>query len=217
MSVPGAEPSTSRTCSATACAGCAIDNAVDSEMVIEAQEPSSGWSSTWRRSASARCASTLGVPAGVDAVAAPDAWRRTCCRRSCPRPSSRELTEYAMSFVKRNEFDLLDTLLDINAHDLSSEYAVQVAGSTNGRSTSAFEVYANRRGVCQDFTNLLICLARLLGVPARYVCGYVYCGPRATSDAARATRGAGRGVARVGPGVPAARSGGRASTRRTGS
>jgi transglutaminase-like putative cysteine protease len=32
--------------------------------------------------------------------------------------------------------------------------------------------------VCQDFTNLMICLARLLGVPARYVCGYIYTGPK---------------------------------------
>ena len=32
--------------------------------------------------------------------------------------------------------------------------------------------------MCQDFTNLFICLARLLGVPARYVCGYVYTGPK---------------------------------------
>jgi transglutaminase-like putative cysteine protease/predicted glutamine amidotransferase len=100
-----------------------------------------------------------------------------------PESQLDELTEYAMSFVKRNDFDLLDTLLDINA-TIFKEYAYR-AGSTTVF-TTAFEVYANRRGVCQDFTNLFICLARLLGVPARYVCGYVYCGPRATSDAARA-------------------------------
>src|SRR5262249_14493416 len=39
-----------------------------------------------------------------------------------------------------------------------------------------FEVYASRRGVCQDFANLFLCVARLLGVPARYVCGYLYTG-----------------------------------------
>ncbi len=44
--------------------------------------------------------------------------------------------------------------------------------------TTPFEVYANRRGVCQDFANLFICLARLLGVPARYACGYIYTGPK---------------------------------------
>jgi transglutaminase-like putative cysteine protease len=56
--------------------------------------------------------------------------------------------------------------------------------------TTAFDTYTYRRGVCQDFTNLLICLARLLGIPARYVCGYLYTGPkhenRAMSEATHA-------------------------------
>ena len=42
--------------------------------------------------------------------------------------------------------------------------------------TTPFEVYASRRGVCQDFANLLICMARLLNVPARYRAGYIYTG-----------------------------------------
>ncbi len=86
-----------------------------------------------------------------------------------------ELTEYAMSFVKRNDYDLLDTLLDIN-QTIFKEYTYRQGSTTVF--TTAFEVYANRRGVCQDFTNLFICLARLLGVPARYVCGYIYTGPK---------------------------------------
>jgi transglutaminase-like putative cysteine protease/predicted glutamine amidotransferase len=85
-----------------------------------------------------------------------------------------ELTEYAMSFVKRNDYDLLDTLLDINS-SIFREYEYR-QGSTTVY-TTPFDVYANRRGVCQDFTNLFICMARLLGVPARYTCGYIYCGP----------------------------------------
>ena len=80
-----------------------------------------------------------------------------------------------MSFVKRNEGDLLDTLLDINS-TIFREYQYQQGATTV--LTSAFDVYVNRRGVCQDFTNLFICLARLLGVPARYVCGYIYTGPK---------------------------------------
>jgi transglutaminase-like putative cysteine protease/predicted glutamine amidotransferase len=89
-----------------------------------------------------------------------------------------ELAEYAMSFVKRNDYDLLATLLDIN-DSIHREYAYQ-QGSTN-LLTTAFDVYVNRRGVCQDFTNLFICLARLLGVPARYVCGYIYTGPKSAT------------------------------------
>ena len=56
--------------------------------------------------------------------------------------------------------------------------------------TTAFDVLCNRAGVCQDFTNLFICMARLLGIPARYVWGYLYTGNvgegRARSDATHA-------------------------------
>jgi transglutaminase-like putative cysteine protease/predicted glutamine amidotransferase len=90
-----------------------------------------------------------------------------------PETQLAELAEYAMSFVKRNDYDLLDTLLDIN-HTIYREYAYQQGVTTV--LTTAFDVYSHRRGVCQDFTNLMICLARLLGVPARYVCGYIYTG-----------------------------------------
>jgi transglutaminase-like putative cysteine protease/predicted glutamine amidotransferase len=92
-----------------------------------------------------------------------------------PESELAELVQYAMSFVKRNESDLLDTLLDIN-HTIYREYAYQQGTTT--LDTTPFDTYVNRRGVCQDFANLMICLARLLGVPARYVCGYIYCGPK---------------------------------------
>lgn len=92
-----------------------------------------------------------------------------------PMTELSELVEYAMSFVRRNDSDVLDTLLDINT-TIWREYAY-VQGATTVV-TTPFEVYANRKGVCQDFTNLFICLARLLGVPARYTCGYIYTGPK---------------------------------------
>ena len=88
-----------------------------------------------------------------------------------PETQLRELARYAMSFVERNDFDLLDTLLDLN-QTLYREYAY-VPGSTT-LLTTPFQTYVERRGVCQDFANLFICLARLLAVPARYVCGYVH-------------------------------------------
>ena len=39
--------------------------------------------------------------------------------------------------------------------------------------TTPFEVFVSRKGVCQDFANLLICMARLINVPARYRVGYI--------------------------------------------
>lgn len=103
-----------------------------------------------------------------------------------PETELGELAEYAMSFVKRNDYDLLDTLLDIN-QTIYREYAYK-QGATN-LLTSAFDVYVNRHGVCQDFTNLMICLARLLGVPARYVCGYIYTGPKSAPILANQRQG----------------------------
>jgi transglutaminase-like putative cysteine protease len=97
-----------------------------------------------------------------------------------PETQLMELTDYAMSFVQRNDSDLLETLLDINL-SIFSEYRYLQGTTTLG--TTPFEVYSNRRGVCQDFANLFICLARLLGVPARYVCGYVYTGSQAQNPA----------------------------------
>jgi transglutaminase-like putative cysteine protease/predicted glutamine amidotransferase len=97
-----------------------------------------------------------------------------------PESELQELIEYAMSFVRRNDYDLLETLLDLD-ESIHREYRY-VQGATN-LLTTPFETYVNRRGVCQDFTNLFICLARLLSIPARYVCGYVYTGPKAENAA----------------------------------
>ncbi len=92
-----------------------------------------------------------------------------------PESELHELIEYAMTFVERNDYDLLETLLDLN-ESIFREYRY-VQGATN-LLTTPFETYVNRQGVCQDFTNLFICLCRLLSVPARYVCGYLYTGPK---------------------------------------
>ncbi len=84
-----------------------------------------------------------------------------------------QLTEYAHSFVERNDSRLLATLEDIN-NTIYRDY-VYTPGATS-LNTTPFEVYANRKGVCQDFANLFICLARLLSIPARYRMGYIYTG-----------------------------------------
>jgi predicted glutamine amidotransferase len=74
-----------------------------------------------------------------------------------------DLTDYAMSFVLRNDYDLFDTLLDVNT-TIFKEFKYVQGTTTLG--TTAFQVYATRSGVCQDFSNLFICMMRLLGVPA---------------------------------------------------
>jgi transglutaminase-like putative cysteine protease/predicted glutamine amidotransferase len=97
-----------------------------------------------------------------------------------PETQLRELADYAMTFVQRNDYDLIATLVDMN-RSIYKEY--KYSQGTTTVATTAFDVYVNRRGVCQDFTNLFICLARLLNVPARYTCGYVHTGPKAENQA----------------------------------
>jgi transglutaminase-like putative cysteine protease/predicted glutamine amidotransferase len=97
-----------------------------------------------------------------------------------PETQLRELADYAMTFVERNDYDLIGTLVDMN-RSIYKEY--KYSQGTTTIETTAFDVYVNRRGVCQDFTNLFICLARLLNVPARYTCGYVHTGPKAENQA----------------------------------
>lgn len=90
-----------------------------------------------------------------------------------PETQLQELMIYAMSFAERNGRHLMDTLHDIN-QTIYRDFRYR-PGTTTVR-TTPFDVYATREGVCQDFANLFICLARLLGVPARYRVGYIFTG-----------------------------------------
>jgi transglutaminase-like putative cysteine protease/predicted glutamine amidotransferase len=90
-----------------------------------------------------------------------------------PETQLQELSEFAMSFVERNDYDLVGTLLDLN-QTLYGDFEYLSGSTTN--ETTPFQVYESRRGVCQDFANLMICLARLLHVPARYRMGYIFTG-----------------------------------------
>jgi transglutaminase-like putative cysteine protease len=53
--------------------------------------------------------------------------------------------------------------------------------------TRASEVLAQRRGVCQDFAHAMIAMCRSLKVPARYVSGYLYNGPKQLLRGAQAS------------------------------
>jgi transglutaminase-like putative cysteine protease len=104
-----------------------------------------------------------------------------------PETQLQEIYDYAMGFAQRNQSDLMETLFNINL-TLFREYEY-APGSTTLR-TTPYDVFVGRKGVCQDFANLFITMARLLGLPARYVCGYLYTGntgeSRARSDATHA-------------------------------
>lgn len=66
---------------------------------------------------------------------------------------------------------LLDALLDLTRR-IHADFQYDPAATTV--STPLHEVLRNRRGVCQDFAHLLIGCLRSLGLPARYVSGYIF-------------------------------------------
>jgi transglutaminase-like putative cysteine protease len=57
--------------------------------------------------------------------------------------------------------------------------------------TQVREVLKNRRGVCQDFSHLMIACLRSRGLAARYVSGYLRSGPARSASAAEPLIGAG--------------------------
>jgi len=59
---------------------------------------------------------------------------------------------------------LLDTLPETIAFDTDPTHA----------HTTAAEAFAIKRGVCQDISHIFIASARSLGIPARYVSGYLH-------------------------------------------
>ncbi len=96
-----------------------------------------------------------------------------------PGPGMRNLAE-GLSPVGD---DRLDTL-----HRLSAEILDRVAyqtGTTHSR-TAAEEAFAAGNGVCQDHAHIFIGIARSLGMPARYVSGYLMMNDRIEQEAGHA-------------------------------
>lgn len=65
---------------------------------------------------------------------------------------------------------ILDALIDLNSR-IRRDFTFRA--SVTGIGTPISRVLARREGVCQDFSHLMIAGLRGLGVPARYVSGYI--------------------------------------------
>lgn len=59
------------------------------------------------------------------------------------------------------------------------EHLTYVAGSTDVK-TSAMQAWGGRSGVCQDFAHISLAMLRSIGLPARYVSGYLH--PDSTAE-----------------------------------
>ncbi len=70
--------------------------------------------------------------------------------------------------------DWLESIRDV-CRRIFEDFAFDPASTTV--STPISEVLAHRRGVCQDFAHLAIAILRRVGLPARYVSGYIETDP----------------------------------------
>jgi transglutaminase-like putative cysteine protease len=91
------------------------------------------------------------------------------------------LKDFAASMPKSS--DVLD-----RAHSIMTAVHASVAyqlGASDTLTTAA-QAFAAGRGVCQDHAHIMLAVSRHLGVPARYVTGYLVTGQGASSTAAHA-------------------------------
>lgn len=113
------------------------------------------------------------------------AWETTIDRESLPfeaiefvfdSPESRTL--FGVETFARASFpagrSLLAAVVDLTER-INREFTFDPKATTVA--TPLAEVFASRRGVCQDFARLEIACLRSLGIPARYVSGYLETDP----------------------------------------
>jgi transglutaminase-like putative cysteine protease len=97
------------------------------------------------------------------------------------------LLELATELNVTRRDDPLKLLYEINRHLYD---AISYAPQTTRVDSPIDEALRSRRGVCQDFAHIMIALVRQLGIPCRYVSGYLYHGlddhDRSISDATHA-------------------------------
>ena len=84
-------------------------------------------------------------------------------------PTHADLVELAKAHFRPGR-PVLEAALALNSH-INKEFEFDATATSV--STPVSEVLKRRRGVCQDFSHLLIAALRSLGLAARYVSGYI--------------------------------------------
>ena len=102
--------------------------------------------------------------------AAGDAWAAAEFAQASPMaPASPAAGAYAAASFPPGRC-ILAGLLDLNAR-IARDFRFRAGVTTIA--TPVEDVLSRRQGVCQDFSHLMIAALRALGLPARYVSGYV--------------------------------------------
>ncbi len=88
-------------------------------------------------------------------------------------PRHSEFAAYARSSFSPGAA-LLDACIDLTQR-IHSDFAYE--SQSTQINTPALQALAQRKGVCQDFSHIMIACLRTLGLPARYVSGYMLTHP----------------------------------------
>ena len=124
----------------------------------------------------AECTDSAGVIRGLPSPA-PDAVFLRQTRATAP---SDEIAAMATASLRPATLDTLHAIMAATYAKVNYEI-----GTTHAHTTAA-EAFADGLGVCQDHAHILVGAARLLGIPARYVTGYLVIADGASSTAAHA-------------------------------
>ena len=99
-----------------------------------------------------------------------DGWRASEFRFDSPMaPAQHDSHAYAAVSFKPGR-PVLEALLELNAR-IKADFKFRAGVTTV--STPVSQVMQRREGVCQDFTHVMISALRGMGLPARYVSGYI--------------------------------------------
>lgn len=82
---------------------------------------------------------------------------------------SRESHNWARKYLRGNK--PLGPALEALNKAVYETFAYASGSTTN--STPLATIWQQRKGVCQDFTHIMLSVLRTAGLPARYVCGYI--------------------------------------------
>ncbi len=108
--------------------------------------------------------------AAAAASGGPEAWCASEFLFESPMaPHAAAVTDYAAPSFPPGR-PVLDGLLELNRR-INRDFVFRAGVTT--LTTAPAQVLARREGVCQDFTHVMIAALRGLGLPARYMSGYI--------------------------------------------
>ena len=84
------------------------------------------------------------------------------------------LSDFAKQFVFSKDLDPLSVISRLN-EGIHAE--IEYTPNSTAVDSPIDIALENRRGVCQDFSHIMIALLRKAGIPARYISGYIFQGP----------------------------------------